>query len=192
MPHDPPSRDQLFWIRTAPHPSTPNATKFANRYLRLHGDGVNTIMIMPSPPKFLRSHILENGQIVFTSWKHPGRSWCLDLSLDGLTEGARSKMKWHEAEIIEKEDSTKGFFFMKAQSVEVGKEGREQEELVVGDIEGGPQFGGWMVCDWKWNHPQLFWLTKTEAEGEDVMLPEGCEKVVLVKEALPEGAQQET
>jgi hypothetical protein len=166
--------DPLYFLKTAPHPTTPNDTRFANRYLRHHGSGINAIMVMPSSPKFLRFHPLSHGHQVISSWKHPGRAWglCLD----------RTNRQWEEVQIVEN-SSELGFTWVKNSSTEV--ETLEHS----GDIKYENrtlQWSGWMVCEWAYGHPQLFWVTN-EMSGS---LPEICERVVIVKEAIPVDAQE--
>ncbi|KAF9074146.1 hypothetical protein BDP27DRAFT_220176 [Rhodocollybia butyracea] len=108
-------------------------------------------------------------------------------------------MRWHEAEIVEAAEDDRDGTTLAPGKGSVFDEAMVSGELVTvlnaGEIEergGGPQFGGWMVCEWKWGHPQLFWLRKSKDEGlDDVKLPPFCERVVLVKEALPEGVQDQ-
>ena len=201
------SSERLYQIKTVAHPSAPagSPTKYANRYLRLHGGGINAIMVMPSPPVFLRGHFEPSpsatatsesdgatqnnntltetrGSQHWTSWKpeHQGRVWGLEL------KGRGDKARWQPAEIVE-HGGDECFLFKTDEG--------NGEELVHVPIEAGlgssagsegtNEWKGWMVCEWAHGHPQLFWVTQHLTEP----LPEFCERVILVKEYMKDGQQ---
>jgi len=55
-----------------------------------------------------------------------------------------------------------------------------QEVLEHESKEDDVEWAGWMVCEWRYGHPQLFWVT-SELKYE---LPGFCERVLLVKEPV--------
>jgi hypothetical protein len=133
---------------------------------------------MPNPPKFLRSHLSPEGKVLITSWKHPGREWGLKLSGLDLPEGKQKAALWHAVEIVQDEGDARFEF----------KETGGQEELVVKQAvvvdDKEELWSGWMICNWKYDHPQLFWTTTKGGAAEK--LPPFCERVLLVKQRLTE------
>ncbi|KAF9187085.1 hypothetical protein BGZ49_004114 [Haplosporangium sp. Z 27] len=140
---------------------------YADLYLRHHGSGINSIVVTPGSPKFIKAHD-ENGRITFTSASHEGRRWGLTLRTDGTQRAG-----WEKVEIVENG----------------GSEGLVWTEI-VGDKESVLECGteendekiwrGWMVCEWATGHPTLFWMTD-KLKGE---LPAFCHRVQIVRETL--------
>ena len=151
-----------FFLKTAPlqSPSGPNApqSRYTNLYLRHHGSGINSVVLTPSPPKFIKAH-QEDGKIHFTSASHEGREWGLVLKTESE---AGKRAGWEKVEIVENAS---------------GAELEGVEMLEGKEVEG---WKGWMVCEWATGYPQLFWVTD-ELKSE---LPEFCERVTIVREWL--------
>jgi hypothetical protein len=149
-----------FFLKTAPLQDAPQS-RYTNLYLRHHGSGINSVVLTPSPPKFIKAH-QEDGKIHFTSASHEGRKWGLVLKTESE---AGKRAGWEKVEIVENASGAE-LVFDKGVEVLVGKE-----------VEG---WKGWMVCEWATGHPQLFWVTD-ELKSE---LPEFCESVAIVREWL--------
>ncbi len=163
------SSNERYFLRTAAHPSTPNSTRFSNLYVRHHGSGINSIMMVASPTKFLRFNLSESGHQNATSWKNPGRTWGFVL---GSEEG-KCLGGWEEVQIVEGE-ADPGFAWCSDDQPD-GREVLEHKGK-----EANCSWAGWMVCEWCHGHPQLFWVT-SNLKGE---LPDFCERVVLVREPV--------
>ncbi|KAH8585418.1 hypothetical protein B0O99DRAFT_647055 [Bisporella sp. PMI_857] len=153
-----------FFLKTAPLPGEP-PSPYTNLYIRHHGSGINSIVLTPSPPKFIKAH-LDGRSISFTSASHKGRRWGLTLCTDG---GKRAG--WEKVEIVE-DGGSDGLLFSAS--------GDGKDEILEYEEEdsGKKVWGGWMVCDWAHGHPQLFWVTH-ELKGE---LPSFCHRVQIIRE----------
>jgi hypothetical protein len=158
--------EEVYFLRTAAHPSTPNSTRFSNLHVRHHGS-VNSIMLVAGPPKFLRFHLSESGRQHATSWKHPGRTWGFVLgNEDGKHLGGCA-----EVQIVEGE-ADPGFTWR--------SETPNGKEVLEHEGKGNDcSWSGWMACEWCHGHPQLFWVTSNQTQ-----LPDFCERVVLVREPV--------
>ena len=177
QPHPgPPPLATEYFLKT--HPLSQAATH-ASLYLRLHGDGILSVVCTPTSPKFLRwTHVAE--QEIATLWNHPERSFRLTLS------PPRVKYGWEEVSIVSKDVEVddkvgnKGFIW------EIDEEGREILRFgkeVYGKEEGvKAEWKGWMVCTWMLGHPQLFWVTGLSIKEEE--MPSSCERVDIVREWL--------
>ncbi|CZR62886.1 uncharacterized protein PAC_12783 [Phialocephala subalpina] len=156
-----------FFLKTAPLPGEP-PSPYTNLYLRHHGSGINSVVLTPAPPKFIKGH-LDGKRIIFTSASHEGRQWGLTLRTDG---GQRAG--WEKVEIVE-DGGSDGLVF--SEGVGDGK-----EELLEFEEEdsGEKVWKGFMVCEWAHGHPQLFWVTY-QLKGE---LPSFCHRVQIVREML--------
>lgn len=168
---------EFYFLRTAQHASTPGSTKFANLYIRHHGSGIDSIMLTPSPPKFLRFELSADGQQLATSWKHPGRAWGFVLGIDP----EKRVGGWEEVQIVENQ-SDSGFEWVK------DVDGREvlqhnsnaKDDSKEQDSGYGATWTGWLACEWSHGHPQLFWVTSA-LKSE---LPKFCVRVVIVREPV--------
>jgi hypothetical protein len=151
-----------FFLKTAPLPGEP-PNPYTGHYLRHHGSGINSIMIMPSPPKFIKAHE-DKDRILFTSASHESRRWGLTLRVDG---GKRAG--WEKVEIVQ-DGGSEGWSFSGS-----------DDALEYGEEEDGQKvWKGWMVCEWAAEHPQLFWVTD-KLKGK---LPAFCHRVQIVREML--------
>jgi hypothetical protein len=183
LTHPPPSGSQYF-LKTHPI-SKDNPSTCAPLYLRLHGDGVTSVVLTAAPPKFLRWHdeVLDISNIpkaskqIAISWKQPDRRFGL------VVPESRDKYAWESVEIRENDASDNLYW------EEIVIEGKTFEVLnVKGRIERveGQQSGlvegyrGWIACQWVHGHLQLFWANGT-LYGE---LPPFFERVHLVREWL--------
>lgn len=161
------SRPQFFLkAKTLDGEASPSA--YDGLYLRLHGGGIDSVLLMPTPPVYIKAH--EDGErISFTSSSHEGRRWGLSLRIDG---GQRAG--WEKVEIVEN-GGTEGLRFSKS------TDSSHPEILVCVMEEAGENlWKGWMVCDWASGHPQLFWVTD-KLKG---VLPPFCQRVQIVREML--------
>ena len=163
--------DDLYWIYTASVSDT--AATHSNLVVRYHGGGVPAIVLTPSPPKFLRFEMTAQGQQIATSWKseHAGRFW--GFKLDGLST-LHDASQWEEVQMHESQGD-EGFVWRHDERL-----GAETLRWQGGDESGESKWKGWMVCEWKYGHPQLFWLTK----GFKGILPKGAEEVVLLRKSV--------
>jgi hypothetical protein len=162
------ANEELYFLRTAAHPSTPDATRYSNLYIRHHGSGIDSIMLIPTPPKFLRFNTTPSGLQEATSWKNPGRTWGFVL---GINDNKRLG-GWEQVQIVENE-ADPGFVWTKT------GDGREVLEH-KGTDQHDAGWAGWMATDWNHGHPQLFWMTDSMKKE----LPAFCERVFLVKEPI--------
>ncbi|KUJ12460.1 uncharacterized protein LY89DRAFT_688148 [Mollisia scopiformis] len=156
---------QQFFLKTAPFPGE-EPSKYTNLYLRHFGSGMDSIVLTPGQPKYIKGH-MEGKRIAFTSASHEGRKWGLELRKDGEQHAG-----WEKVEIVEREGSD-GLLFTTGEEGEVLE--YEEEELA-----GEKVWKGWMVCDWAHGYPQLFWVTH-KLSGE---LPPFCHRVQIVREML--------
>ncbi|KAJ7583565.1 hypothetical protein C8J56DRAFT_954356 [Mycena floridula] len=160
-----PSASQ-YWLKVrAVDSSSPGL--FNGFYLRLHGGGINDVVLTEAPPKFLRWQE-ESGAEIATSTTH--RRFGLVLS------PLREKRGWESAMVVENE-SDRGFVWKKTEI-----EGRQVETLGWnGDEDGGKSgFQGFIAAQWDLGHPQLFWIT-----GQvDKPLPAHCERIFILREWL--------
>ena len=117
-------RTDYYWLRAYPHPdsSSQNASDFSGLYLRLHGSGTNSVMLVPSSPIYLRCHFepvsslakgaesvsapevpkdASLGRQIFTSHaqRHVGRSWGLALTVD--PRDSKALAGWERVEIVD-------------------------------------------------------------------------------------------
>jgi hypothetical protein len=172
----PPPTNAQFFLKTYPvKPSTEEKpSNYAPLYLRLHGDGIDSVVLTKEPPKFLRwEHIEQDpafgtGRQVATLWKD-GRSFGLQVGKP------REKYAWEDVAIIERGGNLEFLWEKK----EIG--GKEVEVLnLKGDENDGKGENGWMATQWVHGHPQLFWVT-----GKlDKDMPPFCEWVYIVREWL--------
>lgn len=184
------STNPQYFLKTAPlHSSTSINKKFTNLYLRHHSGGINAIMVMPSPPKFIKANSNSNlTRVIFTSASHPGRQWGLVLGRN--TNAREDKLgAWEEVLIVE-DKGDEGFAWQKSEDIPGGEElvwrggvnnliGGEVTRETLNANESG-RWRGWMVCDWQYEHPQLFWITDA-LKGN---LPEFCERVRIWREMV--------
>ncbi|KAJ3128234.1 hypothetical protein HK100_009304 [Physocladia obscura] len=157
---------QQFFLKTAPLPGEP-ASAYTNLYIRHHGSGINSVVLTPGTPKFIKGH-LEGSRINFTSSTHQERQWGLTLCIDGATRAG-----WEKVEIVENGGSDRLQF---SSNSETNEEVLEFE----GEDAGEKVWRGWMVCEWASGHPQLFWLTDKLKDK----LPPFCHRVQIVRELL--------
>ncbi|KAF8900682.1 hypothetical protein CPB84DRAFT_1778673 [Gymnopilus junonius] len=186
-----PSKQQYF-LKTAPLLPSVSNSKFGNLYLRHHSGGINAIMVMPSPPKFIKANSdTYPASVFFTSASHPGRQWGLVL---GRNKNAREDKlgAWEEVLIVE-DEGDQGFAWQatgdvpgREELVWIGnsdaavKDAEDEAEVPNKDSKQNKRWKGWMVCEWQYEHPQLFWVTD-ELKSE---LPEFCERVRIWREML--------
>jgi hypothetical protein len=187
----------MYFLRTAQHSSSSQPGRFTELYIRHHGGGINAIMLVAAPPKFLRFHLSEvqtahdgNGRAqLATSWKHPGRTWSFVLLPTGYSPTDKLG-RWEEVQIVESlgEDGHKswdeGFEWIKDKA----SDGTEREILVhrsgsTDSQDGASSFRGWLVSEWCYGHPQLFWVTG-EFKDSEMKLPPHCERVDIVREPV--------
>jgi hypothetical protein len=184
----PPPTDSQYYLKTHPV-SKDRLSLYAPLYLRLRGDGINSVVLTPASPKFLRWHhepdqpiaegssSTDTGKQIAISWKNPDRSFGL------VIPEPRKNYAWEDVQIVEGEADA-GFAWEK-----IDVEGVVTDVLArrESDEEGavrtqGEQKGymGWMACHWVHGHPQLFWANGTL----DKELPQFCEPVLVVREWL--------
>ncbi|KDR68639.1 hypothetical protein GALMADRAFT_231276 [Galerina marginata CBS 339.88] len=167
-----------YFLKTAPIVSATTNSKFGNLYLRHHSGGINAIMVMPSPPKFIKANsTTDPSRVLFTSASHPERQWGLVLGHN--TNAREDKLgAWEEVLIVENEGD-QGFAWEASGDIPGGEElvwkGGEKE-----DAGESGRWRGWMVCEWQYEHPQLFWVT----DALKAELPEFCERVRIWREML--------
>lgn len=167
-----PTLDQYF-LKTRTIPPSNEASK--TLYLRLHGDGVSSVVLTDSPPKFLRWHHSPSstsqartpGKEIAISWKHADRSFGL------VIPAPRRFHAWEEVKIVENGGSEDLVW-------EKGDDGIEFLKRKEDGAEEGKGWKGWMWCPWVHGHPQLFWVTGM-VEKE---LPTFCERVEIAREWL--------
>ncbi|KAH8646355.1 hypothetical protein BX600DRAFT_159826 [Xylariales sp. PMI_506] len=169
-----------FFLKTAPLPGEASS-QYTNLYLRHHGSGFNSVVVTPSPPKFIKGH-MDGQRIIFTSHAHPGRQWGLTLSYSGAEDDQCAG--WEKVEIVENGGGS-GFQFatLPSTATDRGSDTKEEthEVLQHGETDSHENaWTGWMVCEWAHGHPQLFWVTG-ELKAE---LPPFCHRVQIVREML--------
>lgn len=98
---------------------------------------------------------------------------------------------WEEVLIVENEGD-QGFVWQESDDIPGGEElvwkgnenfdvrGEAKEGEALKDEDERLSWKGWMVCEWQYEHPQLFWVTNA-LKSE---LPEFCEQVRIWKEML--------
>ncbi|KAG0649250.1 hypothetical protein D0Z07_4160 [Hyphodiscus hymeniophilus] len=156
-----------FFLKTAPLPDE-EPSQYTNLYLRHFGSGMDSIVLTPGQPKFIKGH-MDGSRITFNSASHEGRKWGLALRKDGEQYAG-----WEKVEIVEREGSDKLLFTG-------GEEGSVKEVLECEEEFAEEKvWKGWMVCDWAHGYPQLFWVTH-KLNGE---LPSFCHRVQIVREML--------
>jgi hypothetical protein len=138
----PPPTNAQFFLKTYPVNSSTGETpsNYAPLYLRLHGDGIDSVVLTKEPPKFLCWEHIEydpasgTGRQVATSWKH-GRSFGLQVGKP------REKYAWEDVAIIERGGNI-GFWWEKKEI-----EGKEVEVLNLKEDEndGKGRKGGWRL-----------------------------------------------
>jgi hypothetical protein len=169
--------EEIHWLQTVSHEQK-TESRYSGMYVRLTGSGSNIAVLTKDPPKFLRCHSDDAGHEFFTSWKHPGRLWSFVLvDQEEIREKGRIPTNtnlpmWSPVEIREEVadgkacGGDKGFSFSK-------------EDHAASPALDNTASNGWMVCEWAYGHPQLFYLTA--AYDETKALPSFCERVSLVK-----------
>ncbi|PPQ79257.1 hypothetical protein CVT26_000814 [Gymnopilus dilepis] len=181
-----------YFLKTACVQPTANLhSKFDNLYLRHHSGGINAIMIMPSPPKFIKAHSTSDSRILFTSASHPERQWGLVLGRNKNTR--EDKLGAWEEVLIVQDEGDKGFVWRPTNDlpggeelvwipseVEGGKDEDKEGELSDNIPDYKSRWRGWMVCEWQYEHPQLFWIT--DALKDEI--PNFCERVRIWRERL--------
>ncbi|KAF2803967.1 uncharacterized protein BDZ99DRAFT_575634 [Mytilinidion resinicola] len=193
-----PSPRKYYFLKTR---SLPGAHKYDNFYLRLHGDGVEDIVLTPGRPIYLRAFdepapaatipSTEAGvgtSIKFISTKSGDRQWSLALGQP------RDFVGWEPVRIVaaaEDEEAEAGARWVRKSDLAAGglREEFEALEWDAGSSEenGKGEWKGWMVCEWVHGHPQLFWVTgMSDSRGKELKMPTFCERVELVKEAVGE------
>jgi hypothetical protein len=171
--------EDIYWLQVIPFAKdkgvASESSRYKGMYVRLTGSGSNIAIITPQPPKFLRSHLDgTNQKQIFTSWKNPGKNWSLRLVDSESIEKActvttnTNLPRWSLVEIREEPGGDQGFYFKSNDST-------------------GPTLShlgckGWIISEWAYGHPQLFYLTA--AYNESMPLPDFCERVSLVKAAV--------
>ncbi|KZP26968.1 hypothetical protein FIBSPDRAFT_731539 [Athelia psychrophila] len=155
---------QRFWLKTAPLPGAP-PSQYTGRYLRYHGSGYDTIMVMPDPPKFIRGlPDPGNSRILYTRNDSKDRVWGMVMGT-GMKRGG-----WEIVQLVEKQGD-EGFSW---------KDDGTGQEVLVWEGGTGKEWAGWMVMEWANGHPQLFWVT----DKLKVELPVGSERVQIVRQLL--------
>jgi hypothetical protein len=92
--------------------------------------------------------------------------------------------------LIVEDKGDEGFAWQKSEDIPGGEElvwrggvnnliGGEVTRETLNANESG-RWRGWMVCDWQYEHPQLFWITDA-LKGN---LPEFCERVRIWREMV--------
>lgn len=162
---NPAPEGRQFWLKTAPMPGAP-PSKYTSHYLRWHGSGYTTIMIMPNPPKFIRG-LPDPSRILYT---YNAKIWGMVMDT-GMKRGG-----WEIVQLVQ-DQGAEGFCSRDdGAGLDVltweGGDPDEQGE--------GRGWRGWMVTEWANGHPQLFWVTD-KLKGE---LPAGCERVQIIREYL--------
>lgn len=187
-----PSPQRQYFLKTAPLLPSMSNSKYGNLYLRYHSGGINAVVVMPSPPKFIKANSdVDHTRVLFTSASHLERQWGLVL---GRNLNAREDKlgAWEEVLIVE-DRGDQGFVWQASEDVPGGEElvwkdnendsasGEAKDREILDDNSGQRRgWRGWMVCEWQYEHPQLFWVTDA-LKGE---LPEFCERVKIWREML--------
>ena len=147
-----------------------------------------------------------SGAQIFLAGKHPTRFWGLKLSTD--KRDTKCIAAWERVEIVENSrDEGWSFEGVELDTEETQeKEGQDEKKVVVeqlvwdgeeiraGDGDGKEEDGekyqwkGWIVGTGAYAglKPQLFWLTNVFGQRGEEELPEGFEKVIVVREWLDE------
>lgn len=165
-----------YWLRVAPFSNGPNehntwdSSEYHGMFVRFVGSGSPAVVLTRSPPPYFKSHLdEEKGHQLFTSWKHPDLTWSLRLAdKDRLDSSFVNRPLWSAVEIYQEPGADDGFSF-----TSVTKDNPRQE-LIDTSIK------GWMVCEWNYGLPQLFYLTEAFDETKHT-LPSSCQRVTLAK-----------
>ncbi|KDR68615.1 hypothetical protein GALMADRAFT_160971 [Galerina marginata CBS 339.88] len=147
-----------YFLKTAPVLSSATNSKFGNLYLRHHSGGINAIMIMPSPPKFVKANsTTDSSRVLFASASHPERQWCLVLGRN--TNAREDKLgAWQEVLIVENEGD-EGFVWEASGDIPGGEElvwkggrkyanGEAEDREVREDAGESGRWRGWIKVGW--------------------------------------------
>lgn len=187
----PPSASEYF-LKT--HPTSQDTPLLhAPLYLRLHGDGVSSVVLTPAQPKFLRWHdeavvpepdgsnSSNTSKQIAVPWKHPDRKFGL------VVPKQRKNHAWEDVKIVEDEASANFIWeqvVVGGETLEVLNIRTEEREKDDGEMSenGAPahEYKGWMACRWVHGYPQLFWVNGTPYKE----MPPFCERVHVVREWL--------
>lgn len=161
---------EYFWLKTVSEEGEKSISddNFDNLFIRLVGSGSEAVVLTEQSPKYLRSHLSFDGHLCFTSSapQHAGRQW--SFVLDQKREDSQSNTNrpaWAPV-LIRECEGDKGFSFVNTIAT-------TSEHLAL-DLA---DFNGFVVCQWVYGHPQLFWLT--EAFKGD--LPKFMQRVKFIK-----------
>ena len=96
MASTPPPKYYWLKVRTIPQAESTATPRYDGCYLRLHGGGFSTIMVMPSPPKFIRGLVdpyaakgdqnketPDARRVMYERIGQPERTWGLSLGRSG-------------------------------------------------------------------------------------------------------------
>lgn len=166
-----------FWLKTLSPSSKGDQIEEEKRFdclfVRLVGSGSEAVVLTEQPPKFLRSHLSQDGQLCFTSSapQHAGRQWAFVLD-EKAKEGSLSttnRPAWAPV-LIKEGHGDAGFSFANSKTTL----NSEHDSILTYNRT---DFHGFVVCDWVYGHPQLFWLT----EAFKGHLPEFMQRVNFIK-----------
>lgn len=168
---------EIYWLRVV---SLEKESKYDGMFLRLTGSGSNVAIVTKEPPKFLRCQMNDSGHQLFKSWKHPDKTWAFRLvDQESIQEKLKSAPTsntnlpmWSTVEIREGPDADRGFAFQDDAS------GSSLSSPSLVNVHSK----GWIICEWAYGYPQLFYLTAAYDEAKS--LPSFCERVSLVKEQV--------
>lgn len=172
----------FFWLKSLSQSEEEEKSTSENRfnglYLRLVGSGSEAVVLTEQPPKFLRSHLSSDGQLCFTSSapQHSGRQWAfvLDEKAKEDSQSTINRPAWAPVLIKESQGDT-GFSLVKSHDKDDTTSSSVHNPILSSDRA---DFHGFVVCQWVYGHPQLFWLTEAFKEGE---LPKFMKRVNLMK-----------
>lgn len=163
-----------FWLKTIsksdPKEKVESENQYTNLFVRLVGSGSDAVVVTQQPPKFLRSHLSKDGQLCFTSSapQHAGRQWALVLdekNKEDIRSSTQNRPAWAPV-LIKEGQGDLGFTLSNSEL---------SSQL--------PDFHGFVVCQWVYGHPQLFWLT--EAFKGD--LPDFIKRINLIESPYSPG-----
>lgn len=122
-----------FFLKTYPLAREPPSS-YTDLYNRHHGSGINSVVLTPGPPKFIKAHE-EGSRIAFTSASHADRKWGLTLRTDG-----EQRAGWEKVEIMA-DGGSNGLVFSEDDDGTVVLTSEEEDS-------GEKIWRAWVVCEW--------------------------------------------